>query len=572
MTRIGGQGAAPAWGVFAAAAAAAVVTIAVAASGTIYSGDEWGILFRIADRPLSGAVFDPPAGKYLLALPTLAYAALAELFGTDSYVPYRVLGLVLLVLAAGLFLEFARRRTGYTFALAGAIVLLFLGAASDVVAIPGRIPSQIAMCAGVGMLLALDRRDLRGDVAACLLSVVAVTSHPVGLAFLAAGFVRVALDEPARRWARAWVVLVPLAVYGLWYLTLYDPIETPGPSFGDVVSFAWEGFVAVCAALAGVFRAPWTADVDFLNPWSTLLAVCLLVLGAVAVVRTRRITPGLLAVVVALGVDLIAPAIGPGLNVLRQPTAPRYLYPGAIFVLLAAAEVISARPLDPRFRPAALVACALVFASALYSNVAYLFDRTDALAAAADTTRSQLGALELAREDERALVGALPPEESVKVMTFLGSPIAPPPDRLPQAAPAYFAIVDEFGSPADTPAELDGVAQELKGQADVVLATALGVELDPERRVPSRNPSQSCASLDPDAELPPGRVSIQRDGGAQPELLLGRLAAEPTYRLPWPSGARAASLRLPAAGLGERPWRLRAATSAGAAACPLDPR
>jgi hypothetical protein len=572
VQRIAAPSATATWVGFAGAAAIAVTLIGITGAGTTFTGDEWGILFRLADRPLADAVFDPPAGKYLLVLPTLVYAALSELFGTDSYLPYRVVGMVLVVLAAVLYLEFARRRTGHALALGGAIVLMFFGAASDVVAIPGRIPSQIAMCAGLGMFLGLDRQDPRGDVVACLLCAVAVTSHPVGLAFLAAGFVRVALDEPARRWARSWVVLIPLALYGLWYVTLYDPIETPRPSFAEAVSFGWEGFVAVCGALAGVFRTPWTVDVDFLNAWSTLLAIGFLALGAVAVARTRRVTPGLLAVVVALGIDLIAPAIGPGLNVFRQPIAPRYLYPGAIFVLLVAAEVVRARPLDSRFRPLAVIACVLVFASAMYSNVAYMVDRTDSLTAAADTTRAGLGALELAREDEGGLAATVSPEESVQVMSFLGSPIAPGPDELPRVGPAYFAITDEFGSPASTRTELERAAPDLKQHADVVLATALAVELEPERRGTPRPASRSCARLDPDAELPPGRVTIESVDRGRPELALGRLAIQPAYRLRWPSGARAASLRLPTAGLGELAWRLRAAAGSGATACSLGRR
>jgi hypothetical protein len=162
VQRIAAPSATATWVGFAGAAAIAVTLIGITGAGTTFTGDEWGILFRLADRPLADAVFDPPAGKYLLVLPTLVYAALSELFGTDSYLPYRVVGMVLVVLAAVLYLEFARRRTGHALALGGAIVLMFFGAASDVVAIPGRIPSQIAMCAGLGMFLGSTARTRAG--------------------------------------------------------------------------------------------------------------------------------------------------------------------------------------------------------------------------------------------------------------------------------------------------------------------------------------------------------------------------------------------------------------------------
>jgi hypothetical protein len=543
---------------FGTAAVAAVALIAVLASGTIFGGDEWGILFRVADQPLSEAVFDPPAGKYLLVVPTLIYAALAEVLGTDSYVPFRVVGIVLDVLAAGLFLEFARRRVGYGLAVGGAILLLFFGAASDVIAVPGRVPSQVAICAGLGMLLALDRKDRRGDIASCVLCAVAVTSHPVGLAFLAACLTRILLDDRARALTRSWVFLIPLALYALWYATLRDSLESASPTFSDVVSFASDAFVAVCGALTGVFRTPWTTHIDFINGWSTLVAIVVVVVGAVVTARDRRITPGLAAALVALGVNLIGPVLAPGgLNIFRQPTAPRYLYPGAIFVLMVVAELLRGRTIEVRFRPLALALAVLLFASAMYSNVASMVDRTRALGSNGELLRTEFGALEQAR---KGVGGRLPdglptPKQSAKALVFTAGPVGAPPDQIVRTSPAYFAITDEFGSPASTRAQLTHASNALIQRADLVLATALGVELEPDGSAPARRESGACRTLDPEVAVPPGRVRVG-GGTSPPRLRLGRLAEDASYGLGWPSGERDASLSLPRAGLGNMPWRL----------------
>ena len=210
------------WSIFGAAAAVAIVVILIGSRDTVFTGDELGILSRVADQSLGHALFEPPAQKYLIAFPTLVYGGIAEVFGADSYLPYRILGVALVVLAAGLFFALARRRAPEPLALGCAILLLFFGAAAEVVAIPGRVPGQIAVCAGLGMLLALDTRDRRDDAIACALGVIAVISHPVGLAFVAAAAIVVVFGRE-RGWRSVWVAAVPLAVYALWWLTLRTP-------------------------------------------------------------------------------------------------------------------------------------------------------------------------------------------------------------------------------------------------------------------------------------------------------------------------------------------------------------
>ena len=279
------------WAVFGAAAPVSIVVILIGSRDTVLTGDELGILSRVADQSLGHALFEPPPSKYLIAFPTLVYGGIAGVFGAGSYLPYRILGVALVVLAAALLFALARRRAPEPLALGCAILLLFFGAAGEVVAIPARVPGQIAVCAGLGMLLALDTRDRRDDALACALGVVAVISHPVGLAFVGAAGIVVVFGRE-RGWRTVWVAAVPLAVYALWWLTLRTPAGDDVPlTIGDAYTFARDAFTAVCAALTGIFRSPWVDDGHFITTASRVLAL-LAVLGAVvAVVRARRVWP-----------------------------------------------------------------------------------------------------------------------------------------------------------------------------------------------------------------------------------------------------------------------------------------
>ena len=146
-----------AWVVLGIAMVAAAALIWTWDRGLTMIDDEWGYLLRITIEPASTYLFNPPAGKHLIAVPLLFYKAVYELFGINSDAPFQVAHIVLLLLCAGLFFALARRRVGDWLALLPTMVLLFLGPAREVVATPLRIPALISIAAGLGMLLMLER-------------------------------------------------------------------------------------------------------------------------------------------------------------------------------------------------------------------------------------------------------------------------------------------------------------------------------------------------------------------------------------------------------------------------------
>ena len=101
-------------------------------------------------------------------------------------------------------------------ALAGTLPILVLGPAWDDLLWPFQLGFFASMSAGLGALLAFERRDRRGDLVACALLVVAISFSSLGLPFIAGAAVLVGWDR--NRLRRAWIVAVPAALYALWWL------------------------------------------------------------------------------------------------------------------------------------------------------------------------------------------------------------------------------------------------------------------------------------------------------------------------------------------------------------------
>jgi hypothetical protein len=571
-----------AWAIFGAGAVVSIALILIGSRQTVFSGDELGILYRLADLPLHQALFEPPAEKYLIAVPTLVYGALAETLGAGSYVPYRILGALLVALAAGLFFAVARRRAPEPLALGCSILLLFFGAAAEVVAIPGRVPGQIAVCAGLGILLALDRADRRGDAIACALGVVALASHPIGLAFVAAAAVVIAFG---RRWSRLWVVLVPIVLYGLWWVTLRDPGGELTATSGEVTAFARDAFIAVCAALTGIFRGPWTDEGDFLTTASRIIAVLAVLGAAIAVIRARRVSAGLLAALVALAVGLVGPALAPGGIAFgfRNPEAARYLYPASILTLLVLVELVGLRrgeATEPGWSWASVAiaaAGAAVFVIAMSSNVAQLTDGSADYRAASTLVSAQFGAFDEAREGRSAEERAAELGESVEqssgwLALMLGFSNPDGVDKVALGSPAYYAIKDAYGLPSSDEAELAEAPADVIEQTDRVLVVSYPLTLEAETATPPGcdGPEAGADEAAP-LTLPGGGLSITAGEGDPPAVTVGRFSGMAVQPLAWPAEARTASLALPDTVPGAAPWQVLVAGARSLRRCQSPP-
>src|SRR5204863_8601264 len=142
--------------IFAITAGISIIVLGFAGRGQTLKGDEWGYASQLATQSLPDALFNTAPGKYMLVLPMLLYKAAFSTIGISDYLPYRIAGMLLTVAAAALFLILAARRVGYLVALPGAVLIMFLGSASEVTSTAIRIPEQIAVVTGLVALLVLE--------------------------------------------------------------------------------------------------------------------------------------------------------------------------------------------------------------------------------------------------------------------------------------------------------------------------------------------------------------------------------------------------------------------------------
>ncbi len=335
----------------AGAMVAAAALILYVGRGTGFWFDEWNWVF--ARRGWNADALLAPHNEHLSLLPVLVFKLGFVTVGLKSYLPYRLVALALHLTCAGLLYAYARPRVGAAAALACAIVLLFLGPAWQDILWAFQIGYLGSLAAGLGALLALDRRTRRADVAAGALLTLALASSSLGIPLLAAAAVEVA-SSPAR--ARRWpVIAVPAVLYGLWYLGYGVP---EGITQDNVLATPAYVTDAAAAAVGAVFGL--SAD------WGRVLALAL-----AALVAWRALTlvarPWRLAVLVALPLAFWT-LTGFARAQFHEPGASRYLYPGALFVLLVMAETGAGLRLSRR----GLILLALLLTGITVSNVGAL--------------------------------------------------------------------------------------------------------------------------------------------------------------------------------------------------------
>ncbi|MGH2961466.1 MAG: hypothetical protein ACRDL3_04630, partial [Solirubrobacterales bacterium] len=227
-------------------------------------------------------VFEPYIG-HLIGTSRIVYAAALNVFGGADYLPFRVLTAGVVLLTAGLFFVFAKRRVGALVALAPTLVLLFYGSDSLHVLSGNGLTVLLSVAAGVGALIALDRGRPRSDLGACLLLCLAVGSYSVGLPFVAGAAVLILLGPDRRR--RAWVFVLPALLYVAWWAWANAGAESTTESNVAISNlllapdWALNSLASIGAAVTGLGYA--FGGVGSFDPaWGVLVAfAALVVLG-----------------------------------------------------------------------------------------------------------------------------------------------------------------------------------------------------------------------------------------------------------------------------------------------------
>jgi hypothetical protein len=529
------------------------LAVAVAASATIllvyqshftFLLDEWRFLL---DRQGSSvAVYLDPHIDHIAVAPVAIYKALLAVFGMDSARPFQIVSTCIFLLSAILLFIYLRRRVGDWAALLGTVLILFLGAGWNALLWPFQIGLTGAVAAGIGALLALDREDRRGDVVACVLLVVSTSFSELGVMFSVGAFVVVALG-PAPRRSRLYVAVVPLLLYGLWYVGWGHEGQNEA-SFHNLVNSPKYVFDSVAQNLASLLGLAAPLDgqtgpyVDGLT-WGRILLVVAI---ALAIWRLRRAGPPsrwLWAVLAAGAAFWFLSALN-AVPVIRTPTTGRYQYPGAIFVLLIAAELLRGVRIDKRL----LAAATVVTVAAAVSGVFFLHDGYRLRTYMSDIVRAQLAAVEIGRGHES---GELVNDDRGLVI----------PD-----ASAYFSAVDDFGSPAFSESQLAASGEGDRVAADQLLASAEGIKLgavaQPARATGTCQKAHGSQSGSAALTVGPGNYALRSGGKASgataqagAPVEAARFADRSSVTLGFVNPGAGSALSIPA-DHSTRPWRL----------------
>jgi hypothetical protein len=414
--------------------------------GLTFYYDEWNLVLGRGGWNVD--TFLVPHNEHLLLVPVVVFKLLFVTAGLDSYWAYRLVPLGFHLLCVALVFVYVRRRRGERIAIVASVPVLCLGAAWHALLVPLNLGFLAAVAAGVGALLVLERGDLRGDAAACILLSLALVSSSVGIAFAAAAFVEILL----LRWRRLWIVAVPAGLYGIWFLEYGNPDAVSGAE-GGVADLLRSNLPDAPGyffnAAAGAFGGLVGLSLD----WGRVLCV---LAGIALAVKAARATPfsprsiGLLAAATTYwGLMALFRAH------LNAPADSRYLYVGAILIVLLAVELMPSIQLSR----GVLAAAAVVVAGIAVSSFSLLHDGSRFLQSWSRFVRAELAALEIAGPTTDP--GYRPDEFRAPGIT----------------AGPYFAAVSDWGSPAFAPEEVERLAEDERQDADVVLVEALGVSI-----------------------------------------------------------------------------------------------
>ena len=544
----------------AAAAAASAALLLAWGSKLTFLLDEWEFLLY---RPgFNAHSILSPHGEHISIAPILIYKALQETAGMSSSLPYLAVSVALFLTASILLFVYLRRRVDPWLALLATGVVLFLGPAYEDLLWGFQMGFMGSLACGLGALLLLERGDRRGDWLACALLTVGLTFSSLGLPFIVAACVDVALR--GERLRRLYVVAVPGLLYAAWWLgwghtadtalSLHNAAETP--------HFILDAGAAVFASMLGLVQGGSGGGLD----WGQPLLLAGLALGAWRLHRMGRL-PRELWIALALLATFWVLA---GLNVKpgRGPAVSRYQLPGVIFVLMITADLLR----GVRVPRGAVLAAYVVGAAIVAGNVNFLHDSYFSYRNTSDVIKADLGAVEITRDAAAPFV--LDEDIADTAYVHVGSSV-------------YLADADKYGSPADSAVEIAAAPEPARVAADKVMGRALGVSFGPVQgsTVPSGPPPQllfptqadarrqgSCLTLGADSpvtilRLPPGGAIVHASprAGAQVRLRRYATASFPISAAPLAAG-QVGVLRIPTDRATE-PWELEISPAAGTTVC-----
>ena len=325
--------------------------------------DEWDwILYR---REPSVATLLDPHVDHLSAVAVLVYQGLLRTFGLPSYFPYLAVSWALHFGSVALLFIIVRRRAGPLIGLGAGLSLLFLGSGYEVLLHPFLMTFLLSTAFG---LLAIERLSApnvarANYVVAGIALLVAVGSSSVGVLFAGLIVVWAVLD---RDWRRLLTAVPTLTLYAVWYATWGRSASgLAGTTESDIALIPAKFLYGIGAAVSAVAGLP-----PERFAWLGLgLAVGLAVIAAIGWRFGARFTSLACAALLALIAEYGLQAFFRARFGIEQSTRSAYLYPAAIFLWLAAAEISSPLERTLSRRPLMVAGLAILLALMVVGNM-----------------------------------------------------------------------------------------------------------------------------------------------------------------------------------------------------------
>lgn len=517
-----------------------------------YDGMAW--LLRASDGFEPVALLEPHNG-HLYTVTRVIYASGLAIFGPEQVV-FQIAQIAAVAASAWLLYMLLRKRMDSLLALVPSLLVLFLGP-STVVIDPNSAAFAQSVAFGLGALLALDRDDRLGDALACLLLGLSLLSISLGLPIAIGAGVLIALR--GGRLDRAWVVVVPLLLYGAWIVWAQHhdfgayALSRKGPAVGPLSNlllaprYAADSLAAALGALTGLSgdlagdSGPGLLDIG----WGRVLA-----LAAAAAVAYRAFCGGISTLAIALIAALITYWALGAMNVsgLRLPQTERYTFAVAVLSVLVVAELVP-RQLAMSPRIAAAAVALLLFA--LPGNLYDLRTNGQSIRTSSAQAGADLAMAELVRAD-------IGPEVEIS-----------PGLLAPTTAAEWFEFADEHGSIATSLEKLRGEPNPIRQWADVALKRDLGLGPVPLPKEGLRPAGCSRAVAGEggatEVALPPGGAVLRSTRGG--EIGLRRFADDPYEGDPLPAN-RPIEVAIPADS-STQPWTATIEGGGSVEVCPI---
>lgn len=499
-------------------------------AGLNFMLDDWAFVVYREDGNVSD--FLDPHNEHISVIPVAIFKLFLSVFGMSSPLPLQIFSVVMFLICVLVVFFYLKPLVGEPLALAGCAVLLFLGAAWEDLLWIFQLGFSISLASGVGALIMLRRQDRRGDRLACLLLLISVLSTSLGIPFLVGATVDLLLRRE-RFWRRIWLVAVPAAVFGLWWLG-WGHNTSNGLSVDNAINspkYVFEAFRLSAGVLTGAFQIDGSRGVYLMR----LLGVAVILVVGIWLYRQRRLPrPFLVAAAVALAFwGLAALNQIPG----RDFGASRYQLPGAMFLLMILAGAIDGRRIKPYFVYALGVVAALAIVAnlqAMSSGYRYFMKPLS------DKGIAGLTALDIVRHgDDPAVLVGINADDSAKIDS--GS---------------YFRAVDKYGSPAWDQGEIDRASEEARARIDLTLLIDLSIRGEQGAASVAGRPCMAVrASLaEPKTIVVPGNAFAVRPR-QDVAILMERFADEGTRSLLAAKAGRTTAIHVPGDN-SDRKWRI----------------